>query len=63
MGNNVNPGAAKAPGAGDMFFKVKGAKHGDIQGEAQDRDGDDAGEDQGGVQAVTGLHDEVAETA
>ena len=37
MGNNVNPGAAKAPGAGDMFFKVKGAKHGDIQGEAQDQ--------------------------
>ena len=23
--------------AGDMFFKVKGAKHGDIQGEAQDQ--------------------------
>jgi type VI secretion system secreted protein Hcp len=37
VGNNVNPGAAKAPGAGDMFFKVKGAKHGDIQGEAQDQ--------------------------
>lgn len=37
MGNNINPGAAKAPGAGDMFFKVKGAKHGDIQGEAQDQ--------------------------
>jgi type VI secretion system secreted protein Hcp len=24
-------------GAGDMFFKVKGAKHGDIQGESQDQ--------------------------
>jgi len=24
-------------GAGDMFFKVKGAKHGDINGEAQDQ--------------------------
>lgn len=37
MGNNVNPGAAKTAGAGDMFFKVKGAKHGEIQGEAQDQ--------------------------
>ena len=26
----------KTPGAGDMFFKVKGAKHGPIAGEAQD---------------------------
>jgi type VI secretion system secreted protein Hcp len=25
------------PGAGDMFLKVKGAKHGDINGEAQDQ--------------------------
>lgn len=29
--------AATTPGTGDMFFKVKGAKHGDIQGEAQDQ--------------------------
>jgi len=36
VGNNVNPGAAKLAGAGDMFFKVKGAKHGTINGEAQD---------------------------
>ena len=27
----------RSPGAGDMFFKVKGAKHGDINGEAQDQ--------------------------
>ena len=27
---------SKTPGAGDMFFKVKGAKHGQINGEAQD---------------------------
>ena len=27
---------SKTPGAGDMFFKVKGAKHGQISGEAQD---------------------------
>ena len=27
---------SKTPGAGDMFFKVKGAKHGQITGEAQD---------------------------
>jgi type VI secretion system secreted protein Hcp len=29
-------GTSKTPGAGDMFFKVKGAKHGQINGEAQD---------------------------
>jgi type VI secretion system secreted protein Hcp len=29
--------ASSNPGAGDMFFKVKGAKHGDINGEAQDQ--------------------------
>ena len=29
-------GTSKTPGAGDMFFKVKGAKHGQITGEAQD---------------------------
>ena len=29
-------GTSKLPGAGDMFFKVKGAKHGLINGEAQD---------------------------
>jgi type VI secretion system secreted protein Hcp len=34
---NTQTGADKAPGAGDMFFKVKGAKHGEIQGEAQDQ--------------------------
>ncbi|HXI28717.1 MAG TPA: type VI secretion system tube protein Hcp [Vicinamibacterales bacterium] len=28
--------SSKTPGAGDMFFKVKGAKHGQISGEAQD---------------------------
>jgi len=28
--------ASSNPGAGDMFFKVKGAKHGQITGEAQD---------------------------
>lgn len=28
---------SRGPGAGDMFFKVKGAKHGDINGEAQDQ--------------------------
>ena len=28
--------SSKTPGAGDMFFKVKGAKHGQINGEAQD---------------------------
>lgn len=27
----------KSPGTGDMFLKVKGAKHGDIQGESQDQ--------------------------
>src|SRR3954464_5794582 len=27
----------RGPGAGDMFLKVKGAKHGDINGEAQDQ--------------------------
>ena len=27
---------SRTPGAGDMFFKVKGAKHGQISGEAQD---------------------------
>ena len=27
---------SKTPGAGDRFFKVKGAKHGQISGEAQD---------------------------
>jgi len=34
----VAPGtnSSKTPGAGDMFFKVKGAKHGQINGEAQD---------------------------
>jgi type VI secretion system secreted protein Hcp len=35
----VAPGTnnpSKPPGAGDMFFKVKGAKHGQINGEAQD---------------------------
>jgi type VI secretion system secreted protein Hcp len=31
VGNNLQSGA------GDMFFKVKGAKHGDINGEAQDQ--------------------------
>jgi type VI secretion system secreted protein Hcp len=31
----VSPANAQL-GAGDMFFKVKGAKHGDINGEAQD---------------------------
>jgi type VI secretion system secreted protein Hcp len=30
-------GVARAPGAGDMFFKVKGARAGDINGEAQDQ--------------------------
>ena len=34
--SNTHTGADKAPGAGDMFLKLKGAKHGDIQGEAQD---------------------------
>ena len=29
-------GTSKQPGAGDMFFKVKGAKHGQITGEALD---------------------------
>ena len=29
-------GTSKQPGAGDMFFKVKGAKHGQINGEAMD---------------------------
>ncbi len=29
-------GTSKQPGAGDMFFKVKGAKHGQITGEAMD---------------------------
>jgi type VI secretion system secreted protein Hcp len=29
-------GTSRSPGAGDMFLKVKGAKHGDINGEAQD---------------------------
>ena len=28
--------SSKTPGAGDMFFKVKGAKHGQINGEALD---------------------------
>ena len=28
---------SRGPGAGDMFFKVKGAKHGEINGEAQDQ--------------------------
>jgi len=34
----VAPGTttSKTPGAGDMFFKVKGAKHGPIAGEAED---------------------------
>jgi type VI secretion system secreted protein Hcp len=32
----VSPANAEL-GAGDMFFKVKGAKHGDINGEAQDQ--------------------------
>jgi type VI secretion system secreted protein Hcp len=30
-------GVSRGPGAGDMFLKVKGAKHGDINGEAQDQ--------------------------
>ena len=30
-------GMPRGPGAGDMFLKVKGAKHGDINGEAQDQ--------------------------
>ena len=30
------PDPSKLSGAGDMFFKVKGAKHGQINGEAQD---------------------------
>jgi type VI secretion system secreted protein Hcp len=34
--SNTHTGADKVPGAGDMFLKLKGAKHGDIQGEAQD---------------------------
>lgn len=32
-----DPGVSRGPGAGDMFLKVKGAKHGDINGEAQDQ--------------------------
>jgi type VI secretion system secreted protein Hcp len=28
---------SRGPGAGDMFFKVKGAKHGEINGEALDQ--------------------------
>lgn len=28
---------SRGPGAGDMFLKVKGAKHGEINGEAQDQ--------------------------
>lgn len=30
-------GMPRGPGAGDMFLKMKGAKHGDINGEAQDQ--------------------------
>jgi type VI secretion system secreted protein Hcp len=30
-------GMSRGPGAGDMFLKMKGAKHGDINGEAQDQ--------------------------
>jgi type VI secretion system secreted protein Hcp len=30
-------GVSRGPGAGDMFLKMKGAKHGDINGEAQDQ--------------------------
>ena len=33
---NIDPGAAKGPGAGDMFLAVKGAKSGKINGESQD---------------------------
>ncbi|HET6959487.1 MAG TPA: type VI secretion system tube protein Hcp [Vicinamibacterales bacterium] len=37
MSNGVSkPNATHQAGAGDMFFKVKGAKHGQINGEAQD---------------------------
>jgi type VI secretion system secreted protein Hcp len=37
VGPQINdPGSGKTPGAGDMFFKVKGAKHGAIEGESQD---------------------------
>jgi type VI secretion system secreted protein Hcp len=34
----VTTGTSKALGAGDLFLKVKGAKHGPIKGEAQDAD-------------------------
>jgi len=33
---SFDPAAAKAPGAGDMFLSVNGAKHGAINGEALD---------------------------
>jgi type VI secretion system secreted protein Hcp len=33
----TDPGMSRGPGTGDMFLKVKGAKHGDITGEAQDQ--------------------------
>ena len=32
----ADPAVSGAPGAGDMFLSVKGAKHGQISGEAQD---------------------------
>ncbi len=34
---NSDPVATRGPGAGDMFFKVKGARAGDINGEAHDQ--------------------------
>jgi len=34
--NGASNPAARQGGAGDMFLKVKGAKHGPITGEAQD---------------------------
>ena len=37
MAPSLDTGVSRGPGAGDMFLKVKGAKHGDITGEAQDQ--------------------------
>jgi type VI secretion system secreted protein Hcp len=37
VGVPISDSVARGPGAGDMFFKVKGAKSGEINGEAQDQ--------------------------
>jgi type VI secretion system secreted protein Hcp len=46
-------GTSRSPGAGDMFLKVKGAKHGDINGEAQDDNPDNKKNHKGEIEVLS----------